>query len=126
VKQHVLAVGIATAVAFGTGSVWAEGDAAAGEKAFNTCKACHKVENGAGNGIGPNLHGVVGRKAGTAEGFQYSAALKDSGITWDEANLDAYLADPKAKVPGNKMAFAGVKNEKQRQDIVAYLKKQSE
>ena len=97
----------------------AEGDAAAGEKAFAPCKACHAFGK---NGAGPDLAGVVGRKAGSHEGFSYSDALKNSGITWDEASLKEWIKDPKAKVPGNKMTYAGIKDEKKLDDVVAYLK----
>ncbi|MBP2291302.1 c-type cytochrome [Azospirillum rugosum] len=100
-------------------------DAAAGEKVFNQCKACHTIETGGPNRVGPNLHGVVGRKAGSHEGFNYSDAMKNSGITWDEAQLDKYLTDPKGTIPGNKMAFAGVKNEQARKDLIAFLKNNS-
>jgi len=97
-------------------------DAAAGEKVFNQCKACHTIESGGPNRVGPNLHGVVGRKAASKEGFNYSDAMKNSGLTWDDASLDKYLADPKGAIPGNKMAFAGVKNEQARKDLIAFLK----
>ena len=100
-------------------------DAAAGEKVFNQCKACHTIEDGGPNRVGPNLHGVVGRKAASKEGFNYSDAMKNAGLTWDEESLDKYLADPKGAVPGNKMAFAGVKNEQARKDLIAFLKKNS-
>ena len=96
-------------------------DAAAGEKAFAVCKACHKVGEGAKNGVGPTLNGVVGRAAGSAEGFNYSDAMKSSGITWDEDNLKEYIKNPKEKVPGNKMAFAGVKDEEKVENIIEYL-----
>lgn len=96
-------------------------DPAAGEKAFSVCKACHKVGDGAKNGVGPVLNGVVGRPAGTAEGYNYSDAMKNSGITWDEANLAEYLKNPKAKVAGNKMAFPGVKDDAKIADIIAFL-----
>ncbi|WP_448203821.1 c-type cytochrome [Azospirillum sp. sgz302134] len=99
-------------------------DADAGEKVFNQCKACHTIEAGGPNRVGPNLHGIVGRKAGSHEGFNYSDAIKNAG-TWDEASLDKYLTDPKAAAPGNKMAFAGVKNEQARKDLIAFLKKNS-
>ncbi len=99
-------------------------DADAGEKVFNQCKACHTIEAGGPNRVGPNLHGIVGRKAGSAAGFNYSDAMKAAG-SWDEASLDKYLTDPKAAVPGNKMAFAGVKNDQSRKDLVAFLKKNS-
>jgi cytochrome c len=89
--------------------------------AFNQCKACHKVEAGK-HGVGPSLAGVFGKKAGTTEGFKYSDAHKASGLTWDEATLGKYLADPKGTVPGNKMAFAGLKKPEDVAAVVAYLK----
>ena len=96
-------------------------DPAAGEKAFAVCKACHKVGEGAKNGLGPMLNGVVGQAAGSVEGYNYSEAMKTSGLTWDEANLAEFLKNPKAKVPGNKMTFAGVKDDTKLVDIIAYL-----
>ena len=98
----------------------AEGDAAAGEKVFRKCKACHTADE-AKNKVGPHLVGIVGRKAGAVEDFKYSDAMKNSGLTWDEATLKEYLADPKAKIPGNKMIFAGLKKAEDLADIVAYL-----
>jgi cytochrome c len=89
--------------------------------AFNQCKACHKVEAGK-NGVGPSLAGVYGRKAATVEGFKYSDPMKASGLTWDDAGLAKYLADPKAAVPGNKMAFAGLKKPDDLAAVIAYLK----
>lgn len=103
-----------------------DGDAAAGQKVFNACKACHTIDAGGPNRVGPNLHGVFGRKAGMAAGFNYSPALKNSDVVWDEAKLDAYLKDPKATIPGNRMAFAGVKKDDQREDLIAYLRSQSQ
>lgn len=97
-------------------------DAAAGEKVFLQCRACHQVGEKARNGVGPLLNGLFGRKAGTIEGFNYSPANKDSGITWDEATFREYIKDPKAKMPGTKMVFPGLKNPKQVDDIIAYLK----
>lgn len=95
-----------------------------GERTFNQqCKACHTVEKSGASPIGPNLSGVIGRKAGTVPGFAFSDALKTSGITWDEASLGDYLRDPKAKVPGGKMVFAGIKRPAQLADVIAYLKK---
>ena len=96
-------------------------DPAAGEKAFAVCKACHKVGEGAKNGVGPTLNGVVGRAAGAVEGYKYSDAMASSGITWDEANLAEYIKNPKTKIPGNKMMYAGVKDDTKLADIVAYL-----
>jgi len=96
-------------------------DAAAGEKVFVVCKACHQVGDSAKNAVGPVLNGLFGRKAGSVEGYNYSDANKNSGITWDEATFSEYIKDPKAKVPGTKMAFAGVKDEKKIKDLTAYL-----
>jgi cytochrome c len=97
-------------------------DAAAGAKVFNQCRACHQVGENAKTLVGPKLNGLVGRKAGSIEGFAYSAANKDSGLTWDEATLTEYLHNPKAKVPGTKMSFPGLKSDTQIADVIAYLK----
>ena len=113
---------IAASVAFvGAVPALAEGDAVAGKAVFNQCKACHQVGPEAKNGVGPVLNGIVGRKAGEGASYNYSDANKGSGLTWDEATLRAYLTDPKAKVPGTKMIFAGIKREKQLDDLMAYL-----
>ena len=113
---------IAASVAFvGAVPALAEGDAVAGKAVFNQCKACHQVGPEAKNGVGPVLNGIVGRKAGEGAGYNYSDANKNSGLTWDEATLRAYLTDPKAKVPGTKMIFPGIKREKQLDDLMAYL-----
>ena len=97
-------------------------DAASGEKIFVQCKACHQIGENAKNAVGPVLNGLFGRKAGMIEGYSYSAANKNSGITWDEATFREYIKDPKAKIPGTKMTFPGLKDPKQIDDIVAYLK----
>ncbi len=96
-------------------------DAAEGEKAFAVCKACHQVGDNAKNAVGPTLNGLIGRKSGSVEGYNYSDANKKSGITWDEATFSEYIKDPKAKVPGTKMAFAGVKDEQRIKNLIAYL-----
>jgi cytochrome c len=96
-------------------------DAEAGKKVFVKCAPCHSIGPGAKNKVGPEQNGLIGRKAGSVEGFNYSEAMKNSGITWDEAQLDEYITDPKKKVPGNKMVFPGVKDELQRGDLIAYL-----
>lgn len=96
-------------------------DAKAGEKAFVQCKACHNVVAGK-NGVGPSLAGVVGRKAASVPGFNYSAAMKAMGVSWTEANLDTYLTKPAAYVKGTRMAFAGIPDAKKRKDVIAYLK----
>jgi cytochrome c len=96
-------------------------DAAKGESFFKrACAACHTVEAGK-NKIGPSLHGVVGRKSGSVEGFAYSPAMKSADKTWDDASLSEYLKDPKGAIPGNKMAYAGVKNEADLKSVIAYL-----
>jgi cytochrome c len=97
-------------------------DAAAGEKVFAQCRACHQVGETAKNAVGPHLNGLFGRTAGTVEGYNYSPANKNSGLTWDEATFREYIQNPKAKIPGTKMIYAGLKDEKRIDDLVAYLK----
>ena len=97
-------------------------DAAAGEKTFAVCKACHQIGETAKIGVGPVLNGVLGRRAGTYPGYSYSEANKNSGLTWDEATFREYIRDPKAKVPGTKMIYAGLKDEQKATDLLAYLK----
>lgn len=97
-------------------------DAAAGEKVFAVCKACHQIGENAKNAVGPVLNGIVGRKAGSVPGYSYSDANKNSGITWDEATFREYIKDPKAKIPGTKMIYAGLKDEQKTNDLVAFLK----
>ena len=97
-------------------------DAASGEKVFLQCKACHQVGPTAKNAVGPVLNGLFGRKSGSIEGYTYTAANKDSGITWDEATFAEYIKDPKAKIPGTKMVYAGLKDEQRIKDLIAYLK----
>ncbi len=97
-------------------------DAAAGEKVFLKCRACHQVGETAKNGVGPQMNGLIGRKAGTVEGYNYSDANKNSGLTWDEATFREYIKNPRAKIPGTKMVFAGLTNEAEIDNIVAYLK----
>ena len=101
-------------------------DAEAGQRVFNQCRACHTVDQGGRNGVGPNLYGVFDRRAGAVEGFRYSAPMRakaEEGLTWNEANLRAYIANPKAVVPAGSMAFAGLRNEQQLNDLIAYLRR---
>lgn len=108
--------------AFAASPAFADGDAAAGEKIFNTkCKVCHKIGPGATNFVGPNLNGLAARKAGSEEGYAYSDAMKGSGLTWDEATFKEYIKDPKAKVPGIKMIFAGLPKDSDQENLWAYL-----
>ena len=96
-------------------------DAEAGKASFNKCLACHAIGEGAKNKVGPELNGIDGRKSGTAADYNYSDANKNSGITWNEAQFKEYIKDPKAKIPGTKMVFAGIKNEKEVNDLWAYI-----
>ncbi len=114
---------LAFAAALGSGAAMAEGDAAAGEKVFKKCKACHTFDPSKKK-IGPHLKGVIGRKAGSVEGYKYSKAMAGADITWDEASLDKFLTKPKKFLKGTKMTFAGLKKEAQRADVIAYLKAQ--
>lgn len=120
-RKLVLAVAMIAAMPVAANAA----DAEAGKAVFGKCKACHQIGEGAKNAVGPNLTGVIGRKAGTAEGFTYSPAMKDSGLTWDEATFKSYIVDPKAKVPGNKMVFIGVKDATDMDNLFAYLSSQS-
>ncbi|HEY6764404.1 MAG TPA: cytochrome c family protein [Candidatus Sulfotelmatobacter sp.] len=97
-------------------------DAAAGEKVFAACKTCHQIGETAKNAVGPVQNGIIGRKAGTYPGYAYSDANKNSGLTWDEPTFREYIKDPKAKIPGTKMIYAGLKDEQKINDLLAYLK----
>jgi cytochrome c len=96
-------------------------DVAKGENSFKKCLPCHSIGDDAQNKIGPVLNGIDGRKAGTYADFNYSDANKNSGITWNEANFKEYIKDPKAKVPGTKMVFAGIKKDEEINDLWAYV-----
>jgi cytochrome c len=98
------------------------GDAAAGELLFKKCFPCHSVGEGAKNKVGPILNGLEGRKTGMVDGYSYSDANKSSGITWNEAAFKEYIRDPKAKIPNTKMAFLGLKTDKEADDVWDYLK----
>jgi cytochrome c len=108
-----------------TQSAFAQADAENGKEVFKGCRACHQVGDGAKNGVGPSLNGIIGKKAGTIGGFNYSDVNKqagEKGLVWTEEKMLEYLKDPAAFMPGNKMAFAGVKDEADRRDLIAYLK----
>jgi cytochrome c len=96
-------------------------DVAAGKSSFNKCLACHAIGEGAKNKVGPELNGLDGRHSGSAPDYNYSDANKNSGITWNEAQFKEYIKDPKAKIPGTKMAFAGIKNENEVNNLWAYV-----
>ncbi|WP_033075525.1 c-type cytochrome [Sphingopyxis sp. MWB1] len=100
--------------------------AAMGAQVFRRCVACHTVEKGGSNGIGPNLHGVVGRPVGSHPGFSYSGAMKARGGLWDEASLDAYLEAPMKAMPGTRMAFAGIIEPADRHAVILYLKEEAQ
>jgi len=96
------------------------GNAQRGTQVFAQCKICHSLEAGK-NMVGPSLHGLIGRKAGSAPGFAYSPAMKNSNVTWNNDTLSKYLSDPKAFIPGDKMAFTGIKDPSKLGDLLAYL-----
>jgi len=110
---------IATFVVASTPRVRAA-DVEKGKAVFEQCAACHSLD-GSGDYDGPTLKGVIGRKAGSLEDYRYSAAMKRSDVTWDAGSLDKYVADPQAFIPGNRMAFAGISEKTQRDDLIAYL-----
>jgi len=124
-KRAVLLSAIAATVALGASVTLAQ-DADNGAEVFKRCRACHEVGDKAKNKVGPILNGIVGRKAGTIEGFNYSDANKKAGAdgwVWTEEKMMEYLLNPRAAMPGNKMAYAGLKDEQDRKDLIAYLKK---
>jgi len=121
---------ILTSMAFGAllaGQAAAQGtgDAEAGRRVFNQCRACHTTEQGGRSTVGPNLHGVFGRTAGTVQGFRYSEPMREKGgggLVWNDETLRAYVANPRQVVPGGSMAFAGLRNEQQVTDLIAFLR----
>lgn len=119
-----MVVAIASALLLSSAVGAAAQDAAAGEKVFNKCKACHAVGEGATNKVGPQLNGVIDRKAGAVEGYNYSPALKkaaEEGLVMSEENIAKWVSSPKAFVPGNKMSFVGLPKEQEVKDVIAYL-----
>lgn len=118
IAAMTLALGFA---AFAVGPAAAAGDAAAGEKVFAKCKVCHQVGETAKNAVGPVLNGLPGRHSGSVAGYSYTDANKNSGITWDEKTFDEYIKNPKAKIPGTKMVFAGLTSQADIDNLWAYL-----
>jgi cytochrome c len=114
-RKWILAVAMIAAVPVASYAADADGV----KTIFNRCKACHRVDK---NAVGPHLGGVVGRKAASVSDYNYSDALKKSGITWDEASLDKWLQGPSKDVPGTKMIFPGLKDQADRDNLIAYLK----
>jgi cytochrome c len=124
--RRLIGVFAAGALCAYAGAVQAQ-DLENGGEVFKKCRACHQVGEGAKNVVGPVLNGIVGRKAGSVEGFNYSEANKEAGakgLVWTEEELDKYLAAPAQYMPRNKMAFVGVKDDKDRKDVIAFLKAQ--
>jgi cytochrome c len=125
--MRVAWLGLAGAVGFFAGCQTAAAqDAENGEQVFRQCRACHQIGDGARNLVGPQLNGVIGRRAGTIDGFNYSQANKDAGakgLVWTEDVLLKYLQNPQSFMPGTKMAYAGLRDEEARKDLIAYLKK---
>src|SRR5262244_118837 len=111
---------IAVVLAASSGGALAQ-DVAAGEQSFKKCMPCHSIGEDAKNKVGPAQNGLDGRKAGTVEGFNYSEANKSSGITWNEQTFKEYIQDPRAKIPNTKMVFPGLSDEKDINDLLAYL-----
>ncbi|MFP5513014.1 MAG: c-type cytochrome [Alphaproteobacteria bacterium] len=124
-KKLLMGVATLAAIVMGAGAAQAA-DAAAGKDVFKVCMACHTTEQGK-NKVGPSLHGVVGRQAAAVDGFKYSGPMKEKaagGLTWTAENLDAYIKAPKEVVPGGTMAFAGLKDDTKRADLIAFLAEQ--
>jgi cytochrome c len=112
---------MAAGALFAVPGIAAAQDLAAGETSFRKCQACHAVGVGAKNKLGPELNGLVGRQAGSTEGYQYSPAVKNAGFVWDLTSFNAFIANPRGKIPGNKMVFAGIKDETEIANLWAYL-----
>jgi cytochrome c len=117
--MKLLAMGIAATLLAGSPGWAADGDPGRGEEIYQRCMACHAL---AQNRVGPRHCGLFGRKAGSVPNYQYSAAMKKHGVTWDDETLDRFLENPLKTVPGTKMGYAGVKDEQERADLIAYLK----
>ncbi len=124
---RVVAACAVAAIIAAAGTAQAAGDPAKGKKVFNKCKACHEIKKKK-NKVGPYLVGIINRPAASAEGFKYSKALKakaEEGLVWNEENLAQWLKSPKKFIPGNRMAFAGLRKDQQIEDVIAYLKQEA-
>jgi len=125
IKEHLMKILTLTALvlvsSFATASAALAQDVAAGETSFHKCLPCHSIGEGAKNKVGPELNGLDGRHSGSAPGYSYSDANKNSGITWNKEQFLEYIKAPQAKIPGTKMPFAGIKNEKEANDLWAYI-----
>ena len=123
-RRLMVTMVVAAAASMPVAALAQAGDAAAGQRVFNQCRACHTIDQGGRNGVGPNLWGIVGRRAGAIEGFRYSSNMRElaaGGLTWNEDRLRAYIQNPKAVVPTGSMSYPGLRNETQLNDLMAYL-----
>jgi cytochrome c2 len=118
-KKQIIVVTVITFI-LAAGVAHADGDARRGEKLFEDCRACHALERGV-ESLGPDLHAVLGRRAGALDNFRYSPALRRSGITWTPQTLDAYVADPQKLVPANRMPYSGMPDARDRADLIVYM-----
>lgn len=121
ISRYLGAGVVASALALSGSVALADGDPEDGQKVFNKCRACHVVDQPQ-NRVGPHLVGLFGRQAGSVEDFRYSDAMKESGVTWTEETIGEYVADPRGYIKGNRMAFAGLRDEEEIEDLIAYLK----
>jgi cytochrome c len=124
-RRGLVISGLVAGGLLGAAPALADGDPAKGRTVFNKCRACHVVDQEQ-NRVGPHLVGIMGRAAGSVEGYNYSAAMKASGIVWDEETIAAYLADPKGYIPNNRMVFVGLRSDDEIEDVIAYLKEATE
>lgn len=123
-RRLVLGMVVAAAASMPAMAFAEAGNAEAGQRVFNQCRACHTINEGGRHGVGPNLWGVVGRRAGAIEGFRYSSNMRElaaGGLTWTEDRLRAYIQNPKSVVPQGSMSYVGLRNETQLNDLMAYL-----
>jgi cytochrome c len=128
-RRSAITLAMISALTFAGPALAEDADAEKGKKVFKKCQACHAVGEGAKNKVGPELNNIVGAKAGSRGDFKYSAAMKEAGengLVWNDENLDKYLKKPRALVPKGKMAFAGLRKDEDRLNVIAYLKQFSD